>query len=588
MEETNSFVLSNVSKNYIVSKSQIIDAINNISLTLPNKGMIFVVGRSGSGKSTLLNLLGRLDKPSSGCVYYHGSDLHSFDAKRTNLYLGNEVSFIFQEYYLLEDLSVSDNMKIAFGNSGMTRDEIERKITSALSEVGLSGYQNRKVSHLSGGEKQRIGIARAIVKDAKVILCDEPTGNLDVSNAEAILNALKRLSFKKLVVVVTHEEDLAKKYSQRTIRLSEGNILEDINWTESNDLQLEPALIEHIEEPLEKTNRPTYRKPLFSILWSNFKNTVFSSILTFLVLCVSVVVMATFIAISQYDSYDTFIDTLEFNDTYLVKVTSYIDHSVFIGDEIFLYGLSPTSERVGEGDAPEIEQLAQNLIPVAKSYYFVKHFQDFIDYQLEANQYGSYSSDVYHKTYFTDVIIVDDFSTFNQPLRYGNYPELDNEILIYDFMAMQLINTGVFPNFNSMADLVGYTLADKDTGLEITISGILSSHYGKYAYTSGGSPAEYPFESLYLSELQSIFAISGFKNLVLSEQKYVSFNSLSLYNASTSEITSDFYMRKIIILDSLETLDFILAPENVTDYGLLLSDVQVANMLGVDVSTITP
>ncbi len=585
MAET-SFELINVTKTFLTPKKETVEAINDVSLSLPNNGIIFVVGKSGAGKSTLLNILGGLDKPTSGSILYEEQDLHAFDNNKRSIYLKHEIGFIFQEYYLLEDMNVFDNLSLAIANLTKDKLAINNKIDKALSDVGLSRFKYRKISELSGGEKQRVAIARAIIKNVKVILCDEPTGNLDKENSKMVFELLKQLSFDKLIMVSSHEEDLAKDYANRIIRMDNGKIVEETLLNEITIVTNSSSI------PFQSNNNsmtyfPSFNKLSLKLIISNIKNSLVSLILATVVLCFSFVTLTTFIAISNYNSYDTFIDTLEYNQQYIVKVTSYLDHSVFIGDELYLYGVSPTYERVNEEDIFQVEELTKQLLPTYNSYFFLKHFQDFIDYTFEANEFGSYPSDVYHKTYFTDMIIVDDFSLFNQPLRYGDLPVEDNEVLIYDFMAMQLINTGSLTNVDSMEKLVGYKLTDMDTGLEMIISGILISQYEKYSYTSLGKPNQYPFESIYLSELQSIFALPAFKDGIMNEDEYISFNSLSIYNSTESEVSDDFYMRKMILMNDLSSLNFIKSPESMSDEGVLLSNLQIAEMLNIDVLDIT-
>ena len=581
-----SFRLINVIKSFSTTKKDTIKAINDISFSLPKNGIIFVVGKSGSGKSTLLNLLGGLDKPTSGSIVYEEQELNSFDVNRRNFYLKHELGFVFQEYYLLEDMNVFDNLSLVITDLIKDKIVINKRIENALFDVGLSGFEYRKISELSGGEKQRIGIARAIIKNAKVILCDEPTGNLDKENAKMIFEILKQLSLDKLVIVSSHEEGFAKEYADRIIRLEKGKIIEDTKSIEVPVETISSSSQNHSNFHL-KTRFPSFNKIPIKLVMNNLKNNLLSLILTTIVLCFSLIALTTFIAISNYNSFDTFIDTLEYNQNYIVKVTSYVDHSVFIGDELYLYGISPTYERVNEEDNFLIEELTNNLLPAYNSFYFLKHFQDFLDYTFEADEYGSYPNDVYHKTYFTDMIIVDDFSQFNQPLRYGELPVDDNEVLIYDFMAMQLINTGSLTDVNSMEDMIGYVLTDKDTGLEMIISGILISQYEKFSYTAFGKPNQYPFEALYLSELQSIFALPDFKNLIMNEDEYISFNSLSIFNSTESEVSNDFYVRKLILTNDLSSFHFINTPESMADGGVLLSNVQLADMLNIDVIDIT-
>lgn len=225
--------IEHLTKVYKSSSKQSCTALNDVSFDLPNKGMVFVVGKSGSGKSTLLNLLGGLDNITEGEIIVDGekfSEMNSsnnFDKFR-NSYMG----FVFQDYYLIEMLNVYENVKFAL-DLNKTKDE--DKVKDTLKIVGLEGYENRYPKELSGGQQQRVAIARALVKSPKLILADEPTGNLDENTSVQILDILKGLSKDSLVVIVSHNLDHAKTYGDRIITLSEGKIVSDKERTASTN-----------------------------------------------------------------------------------------------------------------------------------------------------------------------------------------------------------------------------------------------------------------------------------------------------------------------------------------------------------------
>lgn len=181
--------LENVTKTYKMSKDNNVYALNNVSLNLPNKGLVFITGVSGSGKSTLLNVLGLLDKPNSGDIYIEGKNTKSFKTKQIDYYRNTYVGFIFQEYNLLSNLNVSKNVELALNLQHKKKAKVEVK--EVLERVGLNGLEKRKINELSGGQKQRVAIARAIIKNPHIILADEPTGNLDTENSKQIFSLLK-------------------------------------------------------------------------------------------------------------------------------------------------------------------------------------------------------------------------------------------------------------------------------------------------------------------------------------------------------------------------------------------------------------
>ena len=163
--------VKNVSKSYPIKKGEKVQALRGISFDLPDTGMVVILGKSGCGKSTLLNILGGLDRFDSGDVECFGKSLKSLSRKELDDYRNSCVGFVFQEYNLIPELDVFDNIALPLQLQGQTDND--EKVKSALEQVGMSGFERRKVEELSGGQKQRVAIARALVKDAKIILADE-------------------------------------------------------------------------------------------------------------------------------------------------------------------------------------------------------------------------------------------------------------------------------------------------------------------------------------------------------------------------------------------------------------------------------
>ena len=199
-------------------------ALKDIDLQLPDTGLVFIIGKSGSGKSTLLNLLGGLDTITSGDIVADGNSLSTFKKKDFENYRSSYIGFIFQHYYLLEELTVKQNVELAMGIIGKDN---QNKVNDLLEKVGLAGYEDRYPKELSGGQQQRVAIARALVKDPKLILGDELTGNLDHKTSVDILNVLKEISKEKLVIIVSHNLDEADQFADRVIELHDGIILRD-------------------------------------------------------------------------------------------------------------------------------------------------------------------------------------------------------------------------------------------------------------------------------------------------------------------------------------------------------------------------
>lgn len=219
-----SIIIHNLQKTYKQKKKPDVKALQGISFTMPEKGMVFILGKSGCGKSTLLNVLGGLDGFDGGDVVIDGKSLKNFSPKELDNYRNKNVGFVFQENNLFNEYSVESNVGLALY---LQKTTSERQLNDVLKSVGLEDFSDRKCNCLSGGQKQRVAIARAIIKNPKILLCDEPTGSLDSETGADIFNLLKEISKDKLVVVVSHDGESAEKYGDRVIEMKDGKIISD-------------------------------------------------------------------------------------------------------------------------------------------------------------------------------------------------------------------------------------------------------------------------------------------------------------------------------------------------------------------------
>ncbi len=215
----------NITKIYGRGKKKVV-ALDGVSFTLPSSGMVFIVGKSGCGKSTLLNMIGGCDKLTSGDIVMDGNAFSSFRERDFDSFRNGYVGFVFQDYCLLEGLSVFENVSLALELQG---EEGEEAVREALEKVGLSDCADRRPNELSGGQKQRVAIARTLVKKPKLILADEPTGNLDEKSSAVILDLLKEMSKEMLVLIVSHNRPDAEKYADRILELLDGKIVSDLS-----------------------------------------------------------------------------------------------------------------------------------------------------------------------------------------------------------------------------------------------------------------------------------------------------------------------------------------------------------------------
>jgi len=205
----------------------IIRAVDGISLEVEPGEFIALLGQSGSGKSTLLNLLAGLDRPTSGSVIVNGRDLATMSPEELARYRRNDVGMVFQAFHLIPSMKVTENVELPMRFAEVDRRERDQRVHESLERVGLANRMEHRPAELSGGEQQRVSIARALANRPSLLLADEPTGNLDSRTGEDILNLIRdvSLSMGMTVVMVTHERPLAERFAQRLIFLADGRLV---------------------------------------------------------------------------------------------------------------------------------------------------------------------------------------------------------------------------------------------------------------------------------------------------------------------------------------------------------------------------
>ena len=217
--------LANVSKSFN-KKNNPIFIFNDLNFEIQTGKFVSILGRSGSGKTTLLNMIGGILKPDSGNIYVNENNITNMNEDELAIYRNQKIGFVFQKYLLEPSLSVIDNVVMPLVIRGIKKEERENKAKEVLMFLNLEDRINEKVENLSGGEQQRVSIARALVGDPDIILADEPTGNLDYERGQEVLTYLKKISLKgKSVILVTHSKDDAYKYSDLVYEIMDGKII---------------------------------------------------------------------------------------------------------------------------------------------------------------------------------------------------------------------------------------------------------------------------------------------------------------------------------------------------------------------------
>lgn len=290
--------LKDIVKKYNTGGTEV-EVLKKVNISFRESEFVSILGASGSGKTTLLNIIGGLDKYSSGDMLLMGRSTKEFTDRDWDSYRNGTIGFVFQSYNLIGHLSVIENVKLALSISGESNKENDIKAKKALEDVGLGDHLYKKPNQLSGGQMQRVAIARALVTNPKVILADEPTGALDSKTSVQIMELIKEISKEKLVIMVTHNPELARKYSDRIVSVKDGEIIEDtkpyIEQEENNGYKLKKTAM-----------------AFSSAIKSSFKNLLtkkFRSFMTVVASSIGIISIGLVLAISS--GMDKYIQTMQ-------------------------------------------------------------------------------------------------------------------------------------------------------------------------------------------------------------------------------------------------------------------------------------
>ena len=226
--------LENITKTYIAGDTKV-EALSNVSMCFREKEFVSILGPSGCGKTTLLNIIGGLDRYDSGDISVNGISTKNYVDGDWDTYRNHYIGFVFQSYNLIPHLSVVENVELALSIGGVDKKKKRALALDALKQVGLESQAKKRPNQLSGGQMQRVAIARAIVNNPEIILADEPTGALDSETSKQVMDILKEISKKHLIIMVTHNREIAEEYSTRIIKLHDGKVIGDSNPFNENE-----------------------------------------------------------------------------------------------------------------------------------------------------------------------------------------------------------------------------------------------------------------------------------------------------------------------------------------------------------------
>lgn len=431
--------IESLSKTY-KTKGGEVKALDSLSFELPEKGMVFILGKSGSGKTTLLNMLSGLDKADEGSVIeLNGIDIAKIGEKERDGYRNSCCGFVFQEYDLIPELDVKENIMLSCRLQG--DKDSEEKVKTALHKVELDGYGERKITELSGGQKQRVAIARAIIKDPRIVFADEPTGALDEQTGESVFELLKGISQSRLVIAVSHDREFATMYGDRIIELSDGKIVSDSDVGYIADEQ------ERIE--LKRPKLPI--KAAVKIGCSNFK---FHPIRLVATILLSVVAF-TFLGISLASALEPYENTV---------------YNAMVADGVTYSAIYKTNDKstttITQAEKHEIESVAGLSFGVTAVG----------DIELPDTENNSYDSVL---PFGTAVMTERLAGAYGFSVE-GRLPAAHGEIAVTAFSA-DIINRRGF-NMPHTADILGKSLTVDGRGL--TIVGIIDTHFDGDKYSA--------------------------------------------------------------------------------------------------------
>lgn len=254
--------LKQITKDYTVGE-ETVKALKGIDLQFRNNEFVSILGPSGCGKTTMLNIIGGLDQYSTGDLVINGKSTKNFKDRDWDTYRNHSIGFVFQSYNLIPHQTILQNVELALTLSGVSKKARRTRAQEALEKVGLGNQLYKKPNEMSGGQMQRVAIARAIVNDPDIILADEPTGALDTETSIQVMDILKEIASDRLVIMVTHNPELAAKYSTRIVKMLDGKILDDSMPLTKEEYEKETEISKDNQKDAGK------KKPSMS-MWTSF------------------------------------------------------------------------------------------------------------------------------------------------------------------------------------------------------------------------------------------------------------------------------------------------------------------------------
>ncbi len=518
--------LKNVFKTY-ANKSETVIANQDISLKFPNNGLVFICGESGSGKTTLLNLIGGLDQVTSGNIYFNNEDICSYNEEKYANYRNQYIGYITQTYDLIDSFTVLDNVNLSLNLQGINDKD---KSLHTLQEVGIDNLAKRKAKNLSGGQKQRVAIARALVKEPSIILADEPTGSLDSQNSKEIFTLLKKISENKLVIVVSHNQELANAFADRIITISDGIVTEDKIKKEITNIE-EKLTTKHISKSKIKISNLIYNHKYLIIM-----------LIVVLTIVALLSLLLTTINYNLIKTHATALKESNVNNVTITKINPQSGKLISFNQESqkyltnFLQSNNFKYEQIGKIYHPQNPSLTpgdySKLTKYKEENCYELKVVDEDENGLKTYQEPIYClilNDPYSTTIGKEIHIIDQ-QTFLNLKTIGRYPSNPNEIIINDYIAHFIIDYGVLDEFGNIY---------QPTSFEQIVNDDIYLDYGNYKFkiTAIITYEDCPYDVMLKTNLTYYDVISKETNTINREME-----KLSSYESKILAASTQFYV----------------------------------------------
>lgn len=445
-------VLKNIVKDY-VSGDTTVRALDGINVTFRENEFVAILGPSGCGKTTMLNIIGGLDRYTSGDLCINGKSTKNFTDSDWDTYRNHSIGFVFQSYNLIQHQTVLSNVELALTLSGVSKKERRKRAVEALKKVGLENQIHKKPNQMSGGQMQRVAIARALINDPDILLADEPTGALDSETSVQIMELLKEISKDKLIIMVTHNPELAETYSNRIIRCLDGKVMSDSNPFEPDEADKENEKIK-LNKTKEKGKKSMSFASAFSLSINNLRTKSARTFLTAFAGSIGIIGIALVLALSN--GIQVYIDRIQ--EDMLLSYPMTVEKQTFDLESIMTSFTGITTEMVeGKDDSEEgkvyVNQSLMQMVNAFISETTSNNLDNFKKY-IEDNQaeFDKVCNDVQYK-YSTDLNIYR-ADTENGVVKVNPSTMMENMPMMEGMGDMASSMTSMMP-VNAWIELIG-------------------------------------------------------------------------------------------------------------------------------------